>query len=480
MINALKNNRSLTFFQQTTPVYQNEVTPVYTGGILAPSSANFSHTAAITTDKFNKQLSSYIEMCRNQQEILLKKTSEFINNIKINNPNPSISQLRDLSTWKMVKKLVTREELMKLQISGKSDLPLTSDQLEEIAAAIDGKDLANMYDTDIDSIINAIIKPDKMQYLNALRNFKESGEISELLQKSKLSELSEQLKNIDLSKITSKQFKDLVDKYCEKIVYHHLESISSDPNKQSLADNIEPLNSSEHIKKHFDPEKKAVDYKKPVNEKPLNREKDMIKGNKMRVLKNELCGIGIAAAIGAGVGFTIGFAISLAQTGISPESLKFAFASGGNGAVESGALSAVGYGIGRTIGEVASHAVAGLLQNIGVTITENISKMVNMGVVGVLTTAVFSAYQFIKLKIKGVATREALIQVGKQALFSLSLLAVSIVAQGICGGAAGIIVSVSAGIIFITYSVVDSVHQRHFAEKIRVYTIEKCYPIFLY
>ena len=147
--------------------------------------------------------------------------------------------------------------------------------------------------------------------------------------------------------------------------------------------------------------------------------------------------------------------------------------------MESGALAGVSYSIGRTLGDIASKTVAGAFENIGVTITENISKMINMGVVGTLTIAVFSTYQFVMLKRHGIATKEALIQVGKQALFSLSLLAVSIAAQGLWGGAAGIIVSVSMGIIMITYSVADSVHQRHFAEKVRIYTIEKCYPSFV-
>ena len=193
------------------------------------------------------------------------------------------------------------------------------------------------------------------------------------------------------------------------------------------------------------------------------------KTNSKRVFKNEIRGLGIAVAIGAGLGMTIGFMTTLAQSGVTPDSLKLALAEGAKGGLESGLLAGIGYGIGRTIGELASKTVAGVLENLGVTITDNISKMINMGVVGTLTVVVFSAYQFIKLKWSGVATKDALIQVGKQALFSLSLLAVSIAAQGIWGGATGIIVSVSVGIIMITYSVVDSVHQRHFAEKIRVY-----------
>ena len=202
------------------------------------------------------------------------------------------------------------------------------------------------------------------------------------------------------------------------------------------------------------------------------------KTNSKRVFKNELRGLGIAVAIGAGLGITVGFVTTLAQSGVTPDSLKLALAEGAKGGLESGFLAGVGYGIGRTIGEVASKAAAGL-ENIGITITDNISKMINMGVVGALTVVVFSAYQFIKLKRNNVATKDALIQVGKQALFSLSLLAVSIAAQGIWGGAAGIIVSVSVGIIMITYSVADSIHQRHFAEEIRVYTIEKCCPSFI-
>ena len=61
---------------------------------------------------------------------------------------------------------------------------------------------------------------------------------------------------------------------------------------------------------------------------------------------------------------------------------------------------------------------------------------------------------------------------------SLSVLAVSIVAQGVFGGTAGIIVATAAGIITVTYSITDAVHQRNFAERIRIYTIEQYTPYF--
>lgn len=192
-------------------------------------------------------------------------------------------------------------------------------------------------------------------------------------------------------------------------------------------------------------------------------------------LKNELTGLGIAVAIGAGIGLTIGVVTTLAQSGITPDSIKLAAIQGAKAGLESGALSAVSYGISRTIGEVATQAATKTLGTLGVTMTENITKMIGMGTI---TIAVFSVYQFIKLKQSGLSNREALIQVGKQACVSLSILAVSIAAQGIWGGAAGVIVSVSAGIIILTYSVGDNIYQQRLSERIRVYTIEQCRPVF--
>lgn len=143
-----------------------------------------------------------------------------------------------------------------------------------------------------------------------------------------------------------------------------------------------------------------------------------------------------------------------------------------------GTLSTIGYGIGRTVGQLASQALTGVFSNVGLEITENIAKMCNMGAVGAITIGVFSTVQFVKLVCKGESLKTAAIQVGKQALFSLSLLVVSITAQGIFGGPSGIIVSVGVGVIFVTYTIADTVHQRNYSEKLRVYMIEKCKPIF--
>ena len=193
---------------------------------------------------------------------------------------------------------------------------------------------------------------------------------------------------------------------------------------------------------------------------------------------NEIKGIGIAAAIGLGVGFTIGFTISLAQNGITPESLKYALVNGGKMGMISGLESSIIYGIGRTIGQIAINAMEGILSNIGIEITQNISKMCSMAVVGGITISIFAIVHFIQLRKKGISLKESVIKVGKQVLFSSFLLLISILAQGVYGGFAGIIVSVSAGIIIVTYNIVDILQQKELLEKLKIYMIEKSKPNF--
>lgn len=382
MLTELKNNRSLTFYQQTETKYRN-VNSSYAGGVSAVPISGISFMTMSTTNGYNAQLNEYLT--------------------KLNSLRASDAQRYDLSSpnqaaRNMGVKRAWMYEKADIEMGGSGSANWSAEEKAQIL--------------EHDSVRGA------------------EG--------------------------------------------HHQQNVSDHPEQQANPDNIKFYKTKdEHLQDGHD-----GNWDNESNKPMTDKNKMLEKTNSKRVFKNELKGLGLAVAIGAGVGLTIGFITTLAQSGITPDTLKLATIEGLKSGAESGLLSAVGYGIGRTIGEVASQAISGVLENAGIAITENISKMVNMGVVGALTIVVFSTYQFIKLKLKGVATREALMQTGKQALFSLSLLAVSIAAQGIWGGAAGIIVSVSIGIIMITYSVADAVHQRHFAEKIRIYTIEKCYPSF--
>lgn len=479
MLNTLKKNRSLTYYQPTSLSVRGSLTSAHVGGLASASIANVTFTTATTTTGFNTQCSRYIQYCQQRQQVLLDKTSQYLQKVREAVPEPTAAQLRDKGNWGAVKRLVIREEMMKLQISGKTDLPIIGREQQALLDVIKDKDLSAMSDAKMDELFNATIKRDERAFLDALKEFKENGKTSHLLQANNLQELKKALSDVDLSKITRKQLDNLIENYCEEIKQHHETSISSNPDKQSKADNIVTLKTSEHQNKHYNPDKGKVDYTRPVEGPEHNRTGEMAEGNRKRVFRNEIQGLGIAAAIGAGIGFTIGFAVTLAQSGVSPDSLRTAMASGAKGGAESGILSAIGYGIGRTIGQTAAAAIRGMLEKAGVKIVDDITQMCNMGAVGFITITVFSVYQFVKLKLRGTATREALLQVGKQALFSLSLLAISIAVQGLYGGHAGTIVSISIGVILVIYTIGTTAHHRKFEDRLRIYTIEKCKPVFV-
>ena len=378
MLTSIKNNRSLTFYQQTKTKYRS-VNSSYAGGISAVPISRVSFTTMSTNNGYNAQINEYLKK-------LNKLRADDAQRYNLSSPNQAARNMGVKRAWMY--------EKADIEMGGSGSANWSAEEKAQI------------------------LKHDSVRGAEG----------------------------------------------------HHQQNVSDHPEQQANPDNIKFYKTKdEHLQDGHD-----GNWDNESNKPLTDKNKMLEKSNSKRVFKNELKGLGLAVAIGSAVGLTIGFITTLAQSGITPDTLKLATIEGLKSGAESGMLSAVGYGI----GEVTSQAISGVLKNTGITIAENISKMVNMVVVGALTIVVFSTYQFIKLKLKGVATREALIQTGKQALFSLSLLAVSIAVQGLWGGAAVIIVSVSIGFIMITYSIVDAVHQRHFAEKIRIYTIGKCYPSF--
>lgn len=274
---------------------------------------------------------------------------------------------------------------------------------------------------------------------------------------------------------------------------HHINSVDAHPDLQANPDNVVPFEEHrfddgprDHFASH------GNNWRNPTEGPLLDRNKILTDTNNQRVsekhleikternniIRNELVGIGAAIAIGFGVGFTIGFIANLAQNGLSVESVRTASIVGLKTGSTSAIIGGISYGITRTIGEIVTGSLANSLSNYGIEITKNITKMCSMGSIGLLTIVLYSTYQFVKLKRMGYATKDALIRVGKQALFSLTVLFASIVAQGIWGGHAGLIVSTSVGLVVVSYKCVQSVHMKKTAEEIQIYTINKCCPIY--
>ncbi|BCB02124.1 hypothetical protein [Bacillus sp. KH172YL63] len=255
---------------------------------------------------------------------------------------------------------------------------------------------------------------------------------------------------------------------------HHINSVKDHPGEQANPDNIKIVKSKqEHLAEH------GGDFRNPTEGELVDRNARLEDVNNQRVFKNELTGIGLAAAIGLGVGFTIGAIATLAKHGVSSKSLMEAGVVGLKTGTESSALAVVNHGIVRGIGEAATTALAQTAsERLGFALTENLLKMCNMAVVGAVSSIVFSAYVFIKLKWKGNTTSFALKQAGKTLGYSLGVLFISIVAQGIWGGYAGLIASLSIGILMTFYHFIKNKLFEKLLEEIRHFTINKVRPIY--
>lgn len=432
------------------------------------------------TSAFNSQVRAYINTLTTEQTRLTQSNDAFLEKVYAENPNPTTRAVRNYSDWGEVKNLVVRDELMKIQIGGKTDLPISEAQYAELAEKLNGRDLSNMNDPQINAIIKDLLHPNEQVYMDALKNFKASGEVSDYFQAGKLDQLQKHLENVDLGNITKKEFKEIVDNFIEKTEIHHRTSISSDPTQQSNIDNLDTLNTTQHDAKHTDPETGKINYRRKLNEAPLDRKGELEAMNKHRVMKENLTGLGISVAIGLGTGFAIGFVVSLAQNGINPNSMKYAFISGARQGTSSAVMATGGFAIGKSIGAVAGESLTSIVTSLaGKNATEQtlkkISEACNTAAAGVLVTIAFTVYEFAKLKCAGYTTKECLLRSGKSAALSTSILAISIVT--VWAGAPGIAVSIAAGVIMTGYSVAKIRHNKAVCKEITLYSIELCRPV---
>ena len=204
---------------------------------------------------------------------------------------------------------------------------------------------------------------------------------------------------------------------------------------------------------------------------------------KKAIVNEKIAGIGIATAIGLATGFTIGFIITLAQSGINPNTIKYALISGTKASLEGGAISLVSSTLGITLGSAASQPLttsilAGLGENVGKEAMRKIADMCNWGVVGAITITALSVYEFVKLKHMGFSTKEALIRTGKSAAISIAILVLSTIAQGIWGGPAGAVVSIVSGVVLTGATIITIVHDKRLIEQITLHTIRLSQPNF--
>lgn len=255
---------------------------------------------------------------------------------------------------------------------------------------------------------------------------------------------------------------------------HHINSVSEDSSLQANPDNIKFMkNRQEHLAEH------DGSWRNATKGDLIDRDARVNKLNTKRVMSNELKGIGLAAAIGLGIGFTIGAVTILAQQGITVDSITKAAGEGLKTGVESSILAMGTHVLVRGIGEtIITSLIKVSTNNLKFKLTENLVRACNLAVIGSISAIVFSSWALVKSKRSGQSTSESLKVVGKGLVQSLGVLYLSVVAQGIWGGHAGLIVSLGIGLSMISFQFVKMQLDKQLYAKLQQYSIQESCPAF--
>ncbi len=242
---------------------------------------------------------------------------------------------------------------------------------------------------------------------------------------------------------------------------HHQKNVSGHLEEQANPDNIKFYKSKEE---HLQQGHQGKWHNE--TDAPLIDKNEMLQNtNQKRVVKQELCGLGKATVIGLGIGFSLSFIAEVAKSDFSAEAIESALVKGSIGGIESAAIVAAGYGMGLL--------TSNLMQNVGVNLASKAGQLLNGTAVGMLSILVVSTYQLADMQMEGNLDAEALGQIGYHAACSVSVLAVSMIAQSWFGGPAGILASTAAGAVLYLADAAKTRKEKHMQECLREFAIEQ-------
>ena len=241
---------------------------------------------------------------------------------------------------------------------------------------------------------------------------------------------------------------------------HHINNVADHKDLQANPDNIRFYKSREdHVNKGHN-----GDVNNPSSGKLIDKNAHLKRTNRQRIFRNELRGVALSAGIGFGIGFALSAIVELATKGVSLKDIGGLIVRSTKAGLETAFISTMGYG--------ASRLVTTALTKLNFNLVSKAGVLVNFANIGLTSIAVISMYQYMKLRYQGVDSRTAAYQVAKQSAFSASLLTVSIIAQGLYGGYAGLIVSTSIGIVCFAFNMKKAISQSEQEERLRTESIK--------
>ena len=224
---------------------------------------------------------------------------------------------------------------------------------------------------------------------------------------------------------------------------HHQKNVADHPKDQANPDNIKFYRDrQEHLNEGHD-----GNWQNSTDAPMIDKNKMLQRTNAKRVIKKELQGVGLVAAVSFGIGASIEIIATLAVEGISVESVKASLINGAKAGLKSAAIGIGTYAITRIVSSVLQRVF-----HLGQTFAQ--------GSAVVIVAIGFAIGEFILLKKQGYSTKDAALSAGKSLLIGIGIFALSQIPY------CGVYISIAVSIIYISITVAKDVCQQKFLKEL--------------
>lgn len=235
---------------------------------------------------------------------------------------------------------------------------------------------------------------------------------------------------------------------------HHGKNVAQHPQDQADPDNIKFYKDHEQhrIEGH------DGDFRNPTDMPKTDKEAMLRRTNTRRVVKKELQGVALAAAIGFGIGASIEVVSTLAREGISIRSVKTAFVNGLKAGLKSAWAAVKYYTITRAINYTLQRVFG-------------VSAAWADKVAAPIAACIFAVVEFITLKKAGYSNEYALKQAGKSALVSMAIYALGYIPY------VGLYLQITAGVAYTIYGFASGLKEEKFYRDLERREAEWALPV---
>lgn len=259
----------------------------------------------------------------------------------------------------------------------------------------------------------------------------------------------------------------------EGVEGHHQQSVKYHSEEQANPDNIKFYRTrEEHLQ-----EGHHGDFKNESDAPMYDRRQRLIDTKRRSVIKNELLGGTIVAAVSFLTTAGLRFVIEMVRSNRNPEDIKNARDLAIREGAEAAGYALFSYGFTK----LSLYGGKKMIELLNLKLSTNAMKWVEGSIAAVAVAIAVGIITYIKMRRMGYDRKESFMQAGKTAGVSLGITMVSLIISINYGMSWAIGLNVAIAVISTSYMIFAVLHEKHLTEKLQVYTIQeiakRCVPI---